>query len=78
MMNEYRQNSDKAKQKYEGRTIFVQGRVTSIGTGRVILEEVLWCYGFNMGAENAMHVGQKVIIRGRLSGSFLNGSRLMG
>lgn len=78
MMNEYRQNSDKAKQKYEGRTIFVQGRVTSIGTGRVILEGVLWCYGFNMGSERAMHLGQKVIIRGRLSGSDMWDSRLMG
>ena len=65
MMNEYRQNSDKAKSRYEDRTIFVQGRVTYVGGGWVKLEDVLDCYGFDMGSARAMQVGQKVIIRGR-------------
>ena len=77
MMNEYRQNSDKAKSRYENKTIFVQGKVTHISGGCVVLEDVLYCHGFSMGSERAMHLGQKVIIRGNLSGSFLYQCRLM-
>lgn len=78
MMNEYRQNSDKAKSRYENKTIFVQGKVTHISGGCVVLEDVLHCCGFSMGSERAMHLGQKVIIRGNLSDSSLYQCRLMG
>ena len=77
-MNEYRQNSDKARSRYEGKTIFVQGKVTYVGSEYVTLEDVLDCFNFDMGSSRAMYVGQKVIIRGRLCGSSLHNSRLMG
>ena len=77
-MNEYRQNSDKANRRYDDRTIFVQGRVTKVYSGVVTLEDVLRCYGFCMGSERVMYVGQKVIIRGRFRNGCLCDSRLMG
>ena len=79
-MNEYRRNSDKAKRKYEDRTLFVRGRVTHVasGAGFVVLEDVLWCHDFYVGSERVMYVGQKVIIRGRFRNGCLCDSRLMG
>ena len=72
MMEEYRQTPDRAKKKYDGHTLFVWGRVTSIKATSVVLENTLACYDFEILVSPAMHIGQKVIIKGRMDNGSLH------